>query len=54
MKNLSNLEGITTLSKTAQRFIHGGDYEMDSCSDYCPGTVQGNIFTGKCTCITGS
>ncbi|MHA7059735.1 hypothetical protein ACWGOQ_0021085 [Aquimarina sp. M1] len=54
MKNLLNIEGVTTLSRDAQRTIQGGDYIMDSCSDYCPGTIEGNIFTGQCTCITGS
>ncbi len=54
MKNLLNVKGAKTLSREALRTIHGGDYVMDSCSDYCPGTVQGNIFTGECTCITGS
>ncbi|WP_298312573.1 hypothetical protein [uncultured Aquimarina sp.] len=53
MKNLINVTGVTVLSKKAQKTVHGGDYIMSSCSDYCPGTVQGNIFTGQCTCITG-
>ncbi|MBQ4805254.1 hypothetical protein J8L88_20505 [Aquimarina sp. MMG015] len=53
MKKLSSLQGVSVLSKKAQKTVHGGDYVMASCSDYCPGTVQGNIFTGQCTCITG-
>ncbi|GAA0730422.1 hypothetical protein GCM10009430_41660 [Aquimarina litoralis] len=53
MKKLANLKRVSVLSKSMQSTIHGGDYVMASCSDYCPGTVQGNIFTGQCTCITG-
>ncbi|SHJ72160.1 hypothetical protein [Aquimarina spongiae] len=54
MKELLNLEGVKTLNRNAQKNVRGGDYVMDSCFDFCPGTVQGNIFTGQCTCITGS
>ncbi|WP_160114539.1 hypothetical protein [Aquimarina sp. AU474] len=54
MKDLLSLNGVKTLDKSAQKTIHGGDYVMNSCFDFCPGTVQGNIFTGQCTCITGS
>ncbi|MCK8523549.1 hypothetical protein M0D21_18340 [Aquimarina sp. D1M17] len=52
MKNLLNLTGVKTLDRNAQKFIHGGDYIMSSCSDPCNGTVQANIFTGQCTCVT--
>lgn len=52
MKNLLNLTGVKTLNKSAQKTIHGGDYVMASCSDSCSGTVQANIFTGQCTCVT--
>ena len=42
------------LSRTALGTIKGGEgYPMASCSDYCPGNVEANIFTGECYCNLG-
>lgn len=53
MKKLSSLEGVSVLSKKAQKTVHGGGRElMNDCRDYCAGTVEANIFTGECFCVT--
>ena len=54
IKNISKLNGVKELSRTALGTIKGGEgYPMESCSDYCPGNVEANIFTGECYCNLG-
>ncbi|MHA7059734.1 hypothetical protein ACWGOQ_0021080 [Aquimarina sp. M1] len=47
-----NPEGVITQSRDAQITIQDEDHIEDSCSDWCSGTTEGNIFIGQCTCIT--
>ena len=52
IKNISKLNGVKELSRTALGTIKGGEsYLMENCTDYCAGRVEGNIFTGECYCI---